>query len=375
VTDTGNKPPLDFPELESGGPAAPADEFANIPSARRRHPAIALAAAALAAFLIFQIHEDLFFALSHSDPTDVGDARTLVGQPMAKLPLNQVVRVAGTADRESGVIIDTAGSWKFSQFFRVLGTQSRLFVSRVSDPIPPELAEKDVFVGRLLRFRDLSFADSIRKHFSRRVTATHLFAAASVKEKVSGAGGGPLLMSDLFGEKVSLVASDELSIDVARPSDVQVDLPSKKYPDAAAARAAVEAHGAVVQGDAGNPGDDKTISLVVTFPAEKRDKGMSEIADLDPHIRYRPVRTTHTVKVADLAASKDGLSIKVGGESRDIALDKILAIRTVAQVRIPDDALILREGERPREHYKTIVVAAFLLGFAVLNLLALRSRG
>ena len=52
--------------------------------------------------------------------------------------------VAGMADRESGVIIDTAGSWRFTQFFRLLGTRSRIFVSRVADPIPVEQAEKEI---------------------------------------------------------------------------------------------------------------------------------------------------------------------------------------------------------------------------------------
>ena len=50
MTETGEKgpqPPLDFPELESGGGASPADEFAHIRSSRRRHPAIALAASAV----------------------------------------------------------------------------------------------------------------------------------------------------------------------------------------------------------------------------------------------------------------------------------------------------------------------------------------
>jgi hypothetical protein len=374
VTETGNKPPLDFPELESGDPSAPADEFANIPSPRRRHPALAFAAAALAVFLVYQIHQDLFFALSSAGPTDLGDARAVANLPLSKLPLNRMVRLAGTADRESGVIIDTAGSWKFTQFFRLLATRSRIFVRRVSDPLPVEQAEKDVFVGRLLPFRDLSFADAIRKHFSSRVTATHFFAAATVKEKVAASSGGPLLMNDLLGEKVTVAPTDELSIDVARPADVQVDLPRKKLRDLAAARAAVEAHGATVLEDVTRPGDDKSFSLVITFAAEKRDQDMSAISDLDPLVRYRPVRTTYTVKAGDLSAGKEGLLVKVGNESKELSLTQILAIRTVAAVQIPDDALILLEGDRPAEHYKTIVIAVFLLGFAVLNLLALRSR-
>jgi hypothetical protein len=375
VTETGDRPPLDFPELESGGPGSSADEFAHIPSSRGRHPAIALGAALLAVFLAYQIHEDLFFALSHSDPTDLGDARGLASQPLAKLPLNRVVRVAGTADRESGVIIDTAGSWRFVQFFRLLGTKSRIFVSRVPDPIPVERAERDVFEGRLLRFRDLSFADAIRKHFASRVTATHFFAAAAVRDGVAGSNRGPLSLGDLFGETVSLAPGDELFIDVARPSDVQVDLPRNKFRDLAAARAAVESHGAVVLDEAAKPGDDKSVSLVITFPPDKRDQSMSEISDLDAHIRYRPMRTTIRATLAELAVGAGEGSMRIGADGKELPLDKILAIRTVAEVQIPDDALILREGDRPANHFTTIVVAGFLLIFAVLNLLALRSRG
>jgi hypothetical protein len=375
VTETGSKPPLDFPELETGSPSAPVDEFANIPSSRRRHPVLALAAAVLATFLIYQIHEDLFFALSSRGPIELGDARSLADKPLSDLPLNHVVRVKGMADRESGVTIDTAGSWQFTQFFRLLGTRSRVFVSRVPDPIPVEQAEKDVFVGRLLRFRDLSFADAIRKHFANRVMATHFFSPTAVKDKVASTTGGPMLMTDLLGEKVSLSATDELFVDVSRPADVQVDLPRSKYGDLAAARAAVEGKGATVLDDTIKPGDDKSLSLVITFPTEKRDQIMSAIADLDPHVRYRPLRTTYPVKVGDLSATKDALGLKLGGDRKEILLDRILAIRTSATVQIPDDALILREGDRPDEHYKSIVIAVFLLGFALLNLSALRTRG
>lgn len=382
MTDTESKPTLDFPELESGGPGAPgvpSDEFANIPSSRRRHPVLALAAAVLAVFLIYQVHEDLFFALSSASPTDLGDARALADKPIAGLPLNRMVRISGMADRESGVIIDTAGSWKFKQFFRLLGTRSRVFVSRVPDPIPVEQAEKDVFVGRLLPFRDLSYADAIRKHFANRVMATHFFSPAGVKAQLAGAVGGPLVMTDLLGEKVSLAADDELYVDVSRPADVQVDLPRSKFRDLAAARAAVEGKGATVLDDTLKPSDDKSLSLVITFPAERRDQVMSAIADLDLHVRYRPLRTTYSVKVGELAAGKDaggdGLVLKTGGERKTLRLDQIMAIRTSATVQIPDGALLLSEGDRPSEHYRTIVVVIFLLGFAALNLSALRSRG
>ena len=375
MTETGSKPPLDFPELESGWGSAPADEFAHVRSSRRRHPAIALAATALAAFLIYQIHDDLLFAISHSDARDIGDARTLASTPFDKLPINQHVRLSGMADRESGVVIDTAGSWQFTQFFRLLGTRSRVFVSRVPDPIPVEQAERDVFVGRLVRFRDLSFADAIRKHFANRVSATHFFAPSVVRDRVAATNGGPVVLSDMLGEQVSLAPTDELSIDVARPADMVVELPRTKYPDPAAARTAVEQVGGKILDEVVKSSDSKSIALALTFPEEKRDLGMHALSELDEHVRFRPVRKTHAVPIARLAAGKDGLRVQEAGESNELPLSQILAISTQSTVQIPDDALLLREGERPRDHLKVLIVAAFLLGFAVVNLLAMRARG
>jgi len=376
VTDTTPKPPLDFPELESEGGGAPADEFANVPSPRRRHPLIALGASVLAFFLIYQIHDDLFFALSHSTARDVGDARALAALPQDKLPVNEYVKMSGTADRESGVIIDTAGSWKFTQFFRLLGTRSRVFVSRVPDPIPVEQAERDVFVGRLVRFKDLSFQDAIRKHFASRVGATHFFVPGAVRDALAGAGGGSITLTDMLGEKVSLAANDELSVDVARPADVEVLMPKARFADMQAARAAVEQQGASVLDEAmEQAADGKTVALAVTLPEEKRDQVMNAISDLDGRIRFRPMRTVHSVRMADLGAGKSSLILQSSGKTKEIDLSQILAIRTLANVQIPGDAVLLREGERPRDHIKSIVVAAFLLGFAIINLVALRTRG
>lgn len=374
MTDAGEKPPVDFPELESGSGGIPADEFANVPSPRRRHPAIALGAAVLAAFLLYVIHDDLFYAFSHSEARDLGDARTLAALPRDQVPTNEYVRVAGMPDRESGVIIDTAGAWRFTQFFRLLGTKSRVFVNRVPNPIPVEQAERDVFVGRLVRFSDLSFQEAIRKHFANRVSATHFFAPAVVRERVAVSKGGPVKIADMMGEAVELAPNDELAIDVSRPAEVQVEMPRAKWPDAAAARAALEAEGAQVLDEPAAPSDRKNLALVVTFSPELRDRAMHAISELDVRIRFQPVRTTYHPRVADIQAGEDGLVVKAAGREQALPLSRILAVRTQANVLIPEDALLLREGERPRDNLKIIIVAAFLLGFALVNLLSLRRR-
>ena len=64
----------------------------------------------------------------------------------------------------------------------------------------------------------------------------------------------------------------------------------------------------------------------------------------------------------------------MSGEDKVVPQARILAMSTLANVQIPDDAVLLREGERPRDQFKVLVVGAFLLGFALVNLLALRVR-
>ena len=123
--------------------------------------------------------------------------------------------------------------------------------------------------------------------------------------------------------------------------------------------------------------DANAIALVVTFPEDKRDQGMHALSELDEHVRFRPLRKTHTVPISGLASGQGhaGLRIQAAGESKELPLAQVLAISTQATVQIPDDALLLLEGEKPRDHLKVLIVAAFLLGFAVVNLLAMRARG
>ena len=360
------------------GLAAPAgvDEFAGIRSSSGRHPVIALATAALACFLVFQIKDDVRYALSPSVAQNLGDARAVSTAKTETLPVNRNVILAGNADRESAVVLDTQGSWQFMQFFRLLGTNNRIFVRRAADPLPAELAAHDVFEGRLMRFSDLSFQTAIRSYFAGHVSATHLFAPAAVRAALAEASGGALALTDLLGDRVPLAANDELVIDVDRPGQIRVAFPRERFPDQAAARAAVELQGGQVIEAPSDAVDPKSLDLVVTFPPERRDQALNALAAMDRRLHIRPAHTTHRARVADLGVSGDAIVVKTAGtEPQPIPVGQIQGIGTVASVQIPDDALILFEGERPRQHMKTLIIAALLLGFAAFNLLALRRRG
>ena len=349
------------------------DEFAGIPSARQRHPVIVLGTAALAFFLIFQVKDDLRFALSSAEVHNLGDARQVSGKKIQDLPINRTVRLAGKADRESAVILDTQGSWNFGQFFRLLGTNNRIFVKRASDPLPAELAARDVFTGRLMRFSDLSFQAAIRRYFSGHMSATHFFAPAEVRAALTKASSGSSLpLTDRLGDQVSLYANDELTIDMARPGQIRIDFPRDRFPNPAAAQAAVEGQGGQVIETLRDSDDPKSLALVVTFPPERRDQALHALGEMDSKVHIRPAHTSHKVRMVDLGTADEAILIKTGGQA--LPMSQIQAISTQAAVEIPDDALILFEGERPREHLKTVIIAVFLLGFAIVNLLALRRR-
>src|SRR6516162_7873205 len=107
MSDLSNPP---NPQVPAQPGAQPEDEFAGIPAPRTRHPALALAAAALALFIIFHIRGDIAYSLSSAEPIDLGDARALFATPGAvERGANRYVRVHGTPDRESELELDTKG--------------------------------------------------------------------------------------------------------------------------------------------------------------------------------------------------------------------------------------------------------------------------
>jgi hypothetical protein len=368
--DVKTGPPAGVPPGDVG-PLRP-DEFAHIPARRGRPPLLALGAVALALFLGYQLRNDLSYALSSATPVQIGDARALAERPAAELPINRTVRLSGVPERESAVILDTRGSWKFTQLFRLRSTGGRVFVRRAPDPLPVALAERDEFVGRLLPFGQLSFGQSIARYFAARVSATHFFRPADVHAAL--AAGLPLRLRDLAGDEVTLAAEDRLYLDILRPGELEVELPRLRFPDQAAAAQAVVAAGGRVTGRRETP--DRWIFTVAVSGAAGEGKVTSALGDIDRAARLRPARDTIEAKVSALSPAggpAPALHVRRDPAPSVLAsLSSIGAIRTRSPVQIPADALLLIEGERPRDAWKSVVILGFLVAFVVVNLLALR---
>jgi hypothetical protein len=385
--------PAPAPTSERGrtGAKNEGDEFAHVPSPRTRHPVLAIAAAALAFFLVFHVRHELRYALSSSEALDLGDARVTFAPRLTVSGIdNRYVRVRGTPDRESGLEVDTKGSWTFSQFFRVLGTGDRLFVHRRESPLPPERAEDDVFEGRLVRFGDLAFEDAVRAYFSNHVVATHFFAVDDLWKALAKAQPGQALalaLRDRAGDPVTLAPDDVVAVDVLRPDEVRVGLPRDRFVDAGAARAAIEsrggkileekglvrvdAPGAVASGPlslGGGPPPIERWTFIARFEGPGVDAALSALGDLDRKVEIRDARETIKARVSQLTMGHDG-GLMVG--DRELPGRVIAAVRTLSTVRPPADAYLLVEGDRPRDHLATLFLALAVAVFGVVNLGAL----
>jgi hypothetical protein len=377
----------------AAGPAAgDADEFAHIPRARGRHPIVAVAGALLAFFLVFHERRDLRYALTAETPLDLGRASALNERALSGLE-NRYVRVGGTPDRESALQIDTKGSWVFTQLFRILGTGDRLFVHRPPSPLPAAMAESDTFQGRLIRVDDLSFATAIRKYFATTVSATHFFAPDAFARALGSRGaGGTLTATDLSGDPVTLAPASVVAVEVAEPDQVRIGLPRTRFATEADARGAVTSRGGEIVTALGEvrgraplnapeagplsstPEAPVRWTYVVRFPAAARQGALDALGNLDRDVEIRDARQAVQLRVEEIAAgtAPGGLTLRPGqGPPREIAPNALAAIHTIEPVVIPPDAYLLVEGDHPRQHLPTVLIAAILLMFGAVNLIGL----
>jgi hypothetical protein len=392
ATDMSDTAPSD---RAAGDAAGVVDEFAHIPSSRGRHPLVAVAGAALAFFLVFHIRHDLRYALASGEPLDLGRASAVFGGGRQVGGLeNRFVRVAGLPDRESALQIDTKGSWVFSQFFRLLGTDNRLFLHRRESPLPAGLAEADVFEGRLIRVDELPFAASIRSYFATHVAATHFFAPEALARALAARHpGAPLTVADTSGDVVSLDERETIGIDVSERDQVKIGLPRDRFPTEEQARAALTSRGGALPSALGavrakllagapeagplsaTPEPPQRWTFVVRFPPATGEAALDAIGNLDRSVDIRDARQTVDVKLEDVSTPGDargGFIVRPGqGAARRLDPTVIAAIHTMAPVVIPDDAYLLVEGDVPREHLPTVLIALILVMFGAVNLVGL----
>src|SRR5205814_8036409 len=126
---------------------------------------------------------------------------------------------------------------------------------------------------RLVPFHDLSFQESIRRHFSSNDSATHFFAPAALEAALGQ--GKEITLVDRAGQRVTLTPADELTIDSAPPGQVLIELPGDRWPELDKAKALVTERGGQVLSA------ETTVlvrqALVARFPDERRAAALAAL--------------------------------------------------------------------------------------------------
>src|SRR5262245_19499390 len=209
-----------------------ADEFEGVePPRRMKSPVLAVLAALIAGYLLYHLRTDLAYFLRGRTAQELGDAHAAV----AKLPPpNSYVALSGAPDRSNAAMLDTRDKDEYRQLLRLLGTDSRLLVLRTFGKVPNERTLADRFSGRLVAFRDLSFAQSIREWFRTRVVATHLFDPKQLSTVLHAPEAD---LKDLASDSIHLHSDSRIALDILFPDQYRVTMPTKKFPTADTARA------------------------------------------------------------------------------------------------------------------------------------------
>jgi hypothetical protein len=179
-------------------------------------------------------------------------------------------------------------------------------------------------------------------------------------------------LTDLSGQRVTLAPDESLTLDVLRPDELRIELPRKRFATEAVARQTVEAQGGHVAGVAKPRDEESGFVVTAVFPADRRERALSALADLGEQVSIRPARDSIAATVAQIERAPEGLAVRRPERTEIVPLATIASARTLAPVAVPEDAVLLIEDERPRDQSKTLVVLGFLIAFATANLLALR---
>lgn len=380
-------------EAQGEGAADPAAEGAPIPQDAvdpellrlprprlRRHPVLALAVVALGGLVLLRLQGDLRYALQPATPVDKGEARAL----RLDLEPGGFIALRAEPDLRNALHFEARGERARSQLFRVIGSGSRLFV------VTPGLDARDDFqprfAGRLRRFDDLPYAESVRAYYQREAKVLRTLSAERLRQLPPGPLPTPLSTSDRAGEPLSLQADDELLLRVRFPDDVRVLLQRSKFPSEPDARHEVERLG-LPAGPAVETKDGYGYVLRLPAEAAARNQALSRIDAQGMLFLGR--QELYRVKTGALVVGPDGLRLPgperlpqpVRYEAQGAQLQPaprtaevllpwadVQAVQRSEPLLVPRDALVLLDGETPAALRWTLPVAALLVLFMAFNL-------
>ncbi len=244
-----------------------------------------------------------------------------------------------------------------------MGTGSHLLLAQRRGLRPLGDVYDDVYAGRLMRLRDVSYADTVRDYYAKKVAATQFFPTKDVCARL---GQVPTKVVAVSGDEVPFDAARPIGVDVTFRGDYVVTLPRERFPNEADGRGTLEQQGAEVKEAA----ETKTeLKFVVHVPDERRDAVMEHLRKLDVRSDVQLRKAGYQVPWGQLAAGDGSLRLPAAPGSAPCSW--ATSFKTFDQLQIPPGAFVLVEGERPQDLWYVPVFAVLLLLFIAWNALAL----
>ena len=364
----------------------------------RRHPGVALAVLIVCGLLLFRLRTELRYALQSNEPQDLGRVGLALNGAQLAGSVDRYVALAGIPDHRNALAFDPKGGRPRQHVFRLLGTTSRVFVTAQAAGQAPY---RDGWHGRLRRFDELSFFDTVRMAWA----ATQVSRAVDLgklRQMAPGALPVPLSTTDRAGEPMTVGGQQDLLVDVLFPDDVRVLLSKEKVPSLPDADHEIERFG-LPHGPGVETKDGYGYVLRLPSQGPERQRVLAHIdalgvwlwhrvetyrvpagavqvtpaglmlpgPDALPQpVRYRVPAEPPAIEGAKppAAAQAPALLLPQKEPSTLILWEQLEAVQIHEPMNVAADALVLVHGETPKSVFWTLPMAALLVICALFNL-------
>ena len=349
------------------------------PRLQKPRPLIAATVIALGSLIVMRLGRDLPYALSSRAPTPIDSSSAATKAP---LPDDKFASLTGLPDRRNALYLSQKGSKSALLFFRLLGSESRLFVRAA--PSTTKIDPVERWQGRLVRFDALPYAATLREFYEKRVSARRYLDLPPLWTSLAASPPKLVNLLDRTARPIEVTSDTEVELSLVFSDQLRILLPRSKYPTSDDAIHEVERLGlkpiALPEQDAAN-----FVALVAAKPAD-RDALMQKLEAAQLVVRLRDLRTK--VKLGQLSvATQEGsqqlvvpadLALLYAADAEGklvrttrLPLAAVTALSIDEPVKIPADAMVLLEDESPATMWWVPVVAGMALLFVLFNLFVL----
>jgi hypothetical protein len=359
-------------------------ELLKIPRRRRRrHPLISLAVIGLSLYLMWFVRQDLFFFFQPGAPVDLGDAATALRE--GKLRPGSFVSLSGAPDRKHAIVLESRLGGGYESFYRLLGTQNRVFVQQHRETRAADALLTGGLVGHLVRFDSMPYRDGLRSYFAKSQTVAHDLDLTAVERAKRS---GQVKLTDRGGSEVTVAPGTMVWVNVAYPAEWVIQVSKRAYPKLEDTRKLVA--------DLGLPTavDDEESSTfhrhVVHAAPVQVPLLIARFRDSSLHANVVRRQLSYSARWDQLSVVGRALELNAADPTfpssyridpsstpprlvpfKDvptrIPAEGVLYITVASPLEIAPDALVLLVGRRPVENWYYLALYVLLLAFIVVN--------